>query len=240
MKSVQLLSGMKAFVAGATGEVGKGAAVALWQQGADVYIAGRNAQKLNDIKSTFMNNDDARVHVMAVDYSTVDGAHELERLVSSQNLTFDVVVSSSGPWWNVGKFHDLDLNTLDAAMRSNIYAHMHLYRVLVARCKRQYICVNGAAAKMLPNTSLTGVCANAVLGWSKVVHAECSADEALPEFTHALIASSVGHGATRGQTNDSVDFGRLFVAMALGKHTVDSAGTIEVNDNVYQSLVQKL
>ena len=238
---------MKAFVAGATGEVGKGAAVALYQAGADVWIAGRSATKLNAVKASFLNDDDARVHIVAVDYSTIDGAQELERLLVTSNtelanndLTFDVVVASSGPWWTVGKFHDMDLNTFDAAVRSNLYAHMHLYRVLVTRTTRHYICVNGSAAKFLPNTSLTGICANAVLGWANVVQAECVATDDLPKFTHALVSSSVGHGAVRGKTNDPVDFGRVFVAMALGKHTVDGTGTIEVNDDVYQALVQKL
>jgi hypothetical protein len=73
-----------------------------------------------------------------------------------------------------------------------------------------------------------------------VAHAECAADPTLPLLTHALVSSSVGHGQFRSQTNDPVDFGRTFVAMALGKHRLDKTGTIEVNDEVYKALVQQL
>jgi short-subunit dehydrogenase len=236
-----LLTGIKAFVAGATGEVGKGAAVALWQSGAEVWIAGRSESKLREVKAGLMKDDD-RVHVVAADYSTVEGAKVLEASLPPND--FDVVVASSGPWWSVTKLYDADLDVFEKALRANVLSQILLYKVLVKRTKKHYILVNGSAANWLPQASLTGIAANAVVGFSKVAHAECSTDDAtaagLPQFTHALISSSVGHGQMRGHTNDPVEFGRVFVAMAAGKHSLDDSGTIHINDQMYQDLVKKL
>jgi hypothetical protein len=115
---------------------------------------------------------------------------------------------------------------------------MLLYRALVKRTKKHYILVNGSAANWLPQAGMTGITANGVVGFSKVANAECSGDAELPQFTHALVSSSVGHG--RPGTNDPVDFGRVFVAMAAGKHSVDATGTVHVNDDTYRELVKKL
>lgn len=232
-----LLSGFKALIAGATGEVGKGAAVALWQSGAEVWIAGRSEAKLREIKSSLMKDDD-KVHILPADYSTVQGAKKLESMLPPGH--FDVVVASSGPWWRVNQLHEADLETFERAMHANVHAQLLLYKVLVKRTKKHYIVVNGSAANMLPHSTLTGICANSVVGFAKVAHAECAADPTLPLLTHALVSSSVGHGQFRSQTNDPVDFGRTFVAMALGKHRLDKTGTIEVNDEVYKALVQQL
>jgi NADP-dependent 3-hydroxy acid dehydrogenase YdfG len=232
-----LLSGFKALIAGATGEVGKGAAVALWQSGAEVWIAGRSEAKLQEIKSSLMNDDD-KVHILPADYSTVQGAQQLESMLPPEH--FDVVVASSGPWWPVNKLYDADLDTFEKAMKANVHAQLLLYRVLVKRTKKHYIVVNGSAAIALPQTTLTGICANSVVGFARVAHAECEADPTLPLLTHALVSSSVGHGQLRSHTNDPVAFGRTFVAMALGKHTLDSTGTILVNDEAFQALVKQL
>jgi NAD(P)-dependent dehydrogenase (short-subunit alcohol dehydrogenase family) len=253
-QKVPLLEGYKALVAGATGEVGKGAAVALWRAGAEVWIVGRNESKLQEIKSSLMEGDDDKVHVLAADYSTSRGARDLEAMLPPGD--FDVVVAFSGPWWNVSKLHDTDVETLEAALSANVLAHMLLYRILVKRTTRHYVMVTGVAGGMLPHTSLTGITDNAVAGLAKVAAAECGggggiddiAAESGPKpapFTSAVIACSVGHRQFRGaETNDPMDFGRAFVAMALGKHLAPDANassvTVKLTDDTYRDLVSQV
>lgn len=233
-----LLAGIKAFVAGATGEVGKGAALALANAGAEVWIAGRSEEKLNALKASFPTG--RTVHVVTADYSTVEGAKELEQKVK-EFPPFDIVVASSGPWWPIYKLSEVeDIGTLERAFQANVLAQLLLYRVLVKRTKTHFISVNGSAAISLPQSGLTGILANSVVGFAKVAFAECDADNRLPQFTHALVSSSVGHSQFRADTLDPVDFGRVFVAMALGKHKVDSTGSILVNDSTYADLVKQL
>jgi NAD(P)-dependent dehydrogenase (short-subunit alcohol dehydrogenase family) len=231
------LTGMKAFVAGATGEVGRGAALALAKAGAHVTIAGRNQSKLEAIQS---DNADKNIEVVVADYSTVDGAKRLEEALG--DARFDITVVSSGPWWPVYKLSTADdFSVFGKALNANVETHMLLYRVLAPRTKSQYVTINGAAAKGIARTGLTGVAAYAVEGFAKAAYAECSASNDLPNFTHAMISSSVGHGQVRGDTNDPEDFGRVFVAMALGKHTTDKdSGLILIDDTMYQILTKDL
>jgi NAD(P)-dependent dehydrogenase (short-subunit alcohol dehydrogenase family) len=231
------LAGMKAFVAGATGEVGRGAALALAKAGAQVVIAGRNKGKLESIQS---ENPDKNFQVIVADYSTVEGAKKLDETLG--DAQFDITVISSGPWWPVYKLSTADdFSVFGQALNANVETHMLLYRVLAHRTKSQFVTINGAAAKGIPQTGLTGVMAHAVEGFAKAAYAECSTNSNLPSFTHAMISSSVGHDGVRGNTNDPEDFGRVFVAMALGKHKTDNdSGLILINDAMYQALTKDL
>jgi NAD(P)-dependent dehydrogenase (short-subunit alcohol dehydrogenase family) len=231
------LAGLKAFVAGATGEVGKGTALALAKAGAQVVIAGRNRGKLEIIKS---ENPDQDLQVIIADYSTAEGARKLDETLG--DAKFDVTIISSGPWWPVYNLSTADdFSVFGQALNANVETHMLLYRVLAPRTISHFVTINGGAARGIPQTGLSGIAAYAVEGFAKVAYAECSTNSKLPRFTHAMISSSVGHANVRGDTNDPEDFGRVFVAMALGNHVTDNeSGLILVNDAMYRSLTKDL
>ena len=241
-----LLSGKNVFVAGATGEVGKGAALAMAKQGANVWIAGRNIDKLMAIKNDALeSNPDLMITPIAADYSTVDGATQLDKALTEEhgNVKFDTAVVSAGPWWPVNDMSKVDdFSVFGKALNANVESHMLLYRVLAPRTKSHYVVVNGAAARGIAQVGLTGVMAYALEGFAKLAYAECSRDgETKPQFTHAMIQSSVGHAAMRGKTHNPVEFGRVFVAMALGKHSTDNdSGLIVVDDAAYENLSDAL
>lgn len=232
-----LLAGRKAFVAGASGEVGKGAALALASAGAHVTVAGRNQSKLELLQA---ENADKKFDIIVADYSTVDGAKKLDETLG--DAKFDITVTSSGPWWPVNQLSTVDdYSVFGKALNANVETHMLLYRVLAPRTKSQFVTINGAAAKMIPQTGLTGVAAYAVEGFAKAAYAECSANNNLPDFIHGMVSASVGHEQTRGKTNDPEDFGRVFVAMALGKHSTDNeSGFILLDDDMHQALTKDL
>lgn len=233
-----MLSGIKVFVAGATGEVGKGAALAMAREGAQVWIAGRNKDKLDAVKSS---NPDLNIRMAVVDYSTADGAKQLDELLG--DTEFDVAVVSAGPWWPVNDLSTAqDLSVFGKALNANVESHMLLYRILAPRTRSQFITVNGSAARFISHVGLTGVTAYALEGFAKAAYAECSRNDSLPQFTHAMIQSSVGHASMRGSaTHDPIEFGRVFVAMALGKHSPDDdSGLILVDDAEYESLSKSL
>lgn len=236
------LLGKKILVAGATGEVGRGAALAFAAAGADVFIAGRNEQKLNDIKTTMMTKQKgssaSTTTVIVADYSTVAGAKKLQESV--KDVTFHTAVVSSGPWWSITELTKVDeISVFGKALAANVEAHMLLYSILAPITKEQYITVNGMAAEGLPGTGVTGIMANAVQGFTKVAHDECSKSDTLPSFTQAMIQASVGHGQFRANTTDPETFGSAFVAMANGLHTVDEFGSIIVDDALVESLKNK-
>jgi NAD(P)-dependent dehydrogenase (short-subunit alcohol dehydrogenase family) len=225
------LVGKLVLVAGATGEVGRGAAYALSAAGAEVYLAGRNIEKLQAIQATLPNKS----HVLPpADYSTVDGANELKNAVAA--IDFDVVVASSGPWWPINKLSGVDPQMIEEAIKANFQSQVNLFSILGSKTKN-YIVVNGSAALGLPFSGLTGVLANSVVGLAKLLDHECK-DKNMPRFTHAMISASVGH--PRDNTMDPKEFGKAFVAMALEKHQVDSTGTIVIDDDCFNKLAASL
>lgn len=225
------LAGKLAFVAGATGEVGRGAAYALSAAGAEVYLAGRNAEKLQAIQASLPSKS----HVLPpTDYSTVNGANELKNAVEA--LKFDVVVASSGPWWPINKLSGLDPQTIENAIKANFQSQVNLFSILGSKTKH-YILVNGASAHDLPNSGLAGVLANSVVGLAKLLDHECK-DKNMPRFTHALISVWIGHPMP--DTMDPNEFGKAFVAMTLEKHQVDSTGTIVIGKECFNELAASL
>lgn len=72
-----------------------------------------------------------------------------------------------------------------------------------------------------------------------VMHHECSQSDILPDYTHVLVLSSVGHAQFCSETLNPNDFGNVFVTMALKKYAVDEKGTMYVDDAYYKELVAK-
>ncbi|KAL7578387.1 hypothetical protein ACA910_012787 [Epithemia clementina (nom. ined.)] len=238
-----LLKGVTALVAGATGEVGRGAAYALSEAGAFVYLAGRSEDKLKAIQDTLPNKADSQV--IAVDYSTVEGSKALAGTIDG-GKKLDVVVASSGPWWPIQQIAQQgDLETLSNAIQANFASQIFLYKALAPKChaKGQYLMVNGAAGLNIVGSGVTGVLANACIGAAKLMYDECSkSPNELPNYTHVLLASSVGHAQFRGNTHDPNAYGKVFVAMALDKHAAskDKDGTLMLNDDMYAKLTAML
>jgi NAD(P)-dependent dehydrogenase (short-subunit alcohol dehydrogenase family) len=245
-----VLKGKTALVAGATGEVGRGAAHALSDAGAFVYLAGRSTDKLLAIQRGLPHPD--RSSVIGADYSSLDGAkafrQALEGRLSDDGRRLDVVVASSGPWWPVRYLAGpgADLDTIYNATQANLNSHLFLYNILAPQLEPgtgQYLLINGAAARNIPGMGLTAVTANAVVGAAQLMNAQPAQDGGCPHFTHVLLASSVGHETHRGPTtNDPNEYGRAFVAMALNRHSSDKDGhgTLILDDAMAAKLIAGL
>lgn len=240
-----LLKGKTALVAGATGEVGRGAAHALSSAGAFVYLAGRSVDKLSAIQRGLPHPDQSSI--IAADYSSLEGAKLFQQAVEDQldSRDLDIVVASSGPWWPVAYLsgEGADLDTIYNATQGSFNTQMFLYNILAPKLQPttgQYILVNGAAARNIPGLGLTAVMNHAVIGAAQLMHAQSVKDDAFPHFTHALIAASIGHG--RPDTNDPNEFGKSFVAIALNLHDaeMDEDGTLNLDDAMAAKLIASI
>eukprot|EP00899_Mesostigma_viride_P007453 jgi/Mesvir1/16709/Mv15100-RA.1 len=234
------LAGQSAIVFGATGEVGRGAAIALITFGiSPLFIAGRNASKLNTLAADLAARPGAKkIQTIVADYSTPEGAQsahdQVVKYLGSSPL--DHVISSSGPWWQLPSIKDASPAQVQQALAANIHSHLYVYTQFGNLAKRSYQLVNGVALRGLPHTGITGACAHAVDGISKLFSAELGR-----RFTQLLIVSSVGHADMRGpSTMDPAKFGKVFVAIALGLGSPDRQGTIVVDDKIHAELTSKL
>eukprot|EP00730_Choanoeca_flexa_P014671 TRINITY_DN6501_c0_g1_i3.p1 TRINITY_DN6501_c0_g1~~TRINITY_DN6501_c0_g1_i3.p1 ORF type:complete len:239 (+),score=49.65 TRINITY_DN6501_c0_g1_i3:313-1029(+) len=212
------LAGSKCIVFGATGEIGRGAAVAFLKHGARaVAIVGRNAGKIAHVKSQHLGDDD-RVIAIAGDHSTWNGAQKVfEDCSAALDGQIDHVVHSSGPWWKIDSMQTLPLETYRQAFQANVDTHYFAYRAFVNHVNQSFLFVNGAAANMLPATQITGVCAATVQAMLRVFAQEASEHQPNLRLHEILVNASVGHAEQRQQSMDPVEFGEVFVAVALGK-----------------------
>lgn len=159
-------------IIGATGNIGRGVAKAALNRGAKVAIVGRNLDKLKTLKQTYLDNSDS-VYEIEADISTYQGAlkarnHAVEKLESIDN-----VFVASGPWWHVPRrVSEVDEGTFVKAFQTNVFAHYYCWKAFSSVVQSTYMCINGAAANNLPQTLLTGVCANSVEGLCKLIAAD--------------------------------------------------------------------
>lgn len=86
------LTGKTALVTGATGGIGGAIARALYAQGATVGISGRNAGRLDALKSELGE----RVHVFPADLSSGEAAVELARQAEAAMGGIDILVNNAG------------------------------------------------------------------------------------------------------------------------------------------------
>jgi short-subunit dehydrogenase len=78
------LKGNNCLIIGATGNIGRGAAKAFLQHGAErVIILGRQEHKLMDLARDYLDNDD-RLLVISSDLSTPEGAQTAQQEVKSE------------------------------------------------------------------------------------------------------------------------------------------------------------
>jgi 3-oxoacyl-[acyl-carrier protein] reductase len=224
----ELLKGEKCLVIGATGNIGRGAAKAFLEHGADqVALLGRDEEKLSKLAREYLA-DDERVTKISSDITTPEGAEVAAEQLKSELGKVHHVVSSSGPWWDVGPLSELDPNIWHTAIQSNFSAHFYGFRYLSGLVEKggSYIIMNGAAALGLPQTGLTGITANALRGLCKVLHAEGNKQglrvhELLLQFRVAYGEPSPGM--------KSRDFGQVFAAIAAGRNRHPAGTTIEMS-----------
>lgn len=92
--------------------------------------------------------------MIVANYSTLEGTQELANQVADEK--FDIVVASSGPWWNIQSLATASPDTLHKAVVANFQAQLNLYSILATKCTGQYLMINGAVANGLLHSGLTG------------------------------------------------------------------------------------
>lgn len=219
------VAGSRVVVFGATGNVGRGAARAFLAAGAgSVIIVGRDAARLTELRDGYLGGDD-RVHVVEADATTWEGAQEaaahVDRLWEGEAPHH--VVASSGPWWRTRLLSDVDVDTYAKATRSNVDAHFFMWKAFGPALKRAaadggprrtYLFINGASARHLPASGLTGFCALATHGLAALAMGEAGLHGAGLATFEIMLSARVADdedGAVK-----SADFGDALVSVAVG------------------------
>jgi NAD(P)-dependent dehydrogenase (short-subunit alcohol dehydrogenase family) len=223
-----LFKGESCLVIGASGNIGRGAVKAFLKYGAArVVVLGRDRPRLEKLTNEYLGGD-SRVTIIAADVSDMDGARRAAEKVKEEVGQIDHLVSSSGPWWDVGPLHQVEPEVWRSAMRANVDSHLYSYRYFseMVAPSGSYIIMNGAAADFLPDSGLTGICAFTIRGLCKVLLYE-GAGRGL-RIHELLLRARVADGPPNPGIKSEV-FGVVFAAIASGKTDYKAGTTIEVN-----------
>lgn len=91
-----------ALVTGASSGIGEAFAYELAQQGANLIITARSAQKLEAIAEDIKKKYDVRVYVFVENLAIRGSAEQLFNVIKKQNLEIDLLVNNAGfgKWTN--------------------------------------------------------------------------------------------------------------------------------------------
>jgi len=119
------LAGQTALVTGATSGIGRAAAVQLASQGADVLVAGRNAERGAEVVAE-IEKAGGHARFIAADLSTEAGITSL----AADAGAVDVLVNNAGTAW-FGPTQDLTFDGYDAMFDGNVRSTYFLTAALI-------------------------------------------------------------------------------------------------------------
>lgn len=201
-------------VFGATGSVGRGAAMAFAQlPSTTVYIVGRNADALHQVHQSALGGAPNVVPIVA-DASTAAGAAAARAAIGDENAKITHVVSCSGPRWSFPPLPELEPERWDEAMQSNVNTHFYIFRNFIASVTESYVIVNCSSMSNVPFSGVTGVCAAAVHSFALLATASVQHVRVHELLMSSRVCHESEHPAPAVMTVSKC--GRLVVAAAQG------------------------
>jgi len=108
-----------ALITGATSGIGYDFASILAEKGYNLFLASRNKEKLDEIKTGFEKDYGISVETLAIDLATSGSAKQLYEETVNQNIEIDVLVNNAG-FGVQGEHVDLDINKVQGMIQLNI------------------------------------------------------------------------------------------------------------------------
>ena len=107
------IAGRKALVNGGSAGMGRGAALALAQEGAEVFISARGADRLKDTCHSIAQQTGAAVHPIAADHSSEEGKEKILSVCPDP----DILVATCAPPPFTDDFRDVPREELEKSLR---------------------------------------------------------------------------------------------------------------------------
>ncbi len=110
-----------ALITGASSGIGKELAIIHAQQGGNLVLVARRADKLNELKQTLESQHKVSVYVIAKDLTNANAPQEVYDEVQTQGITVDYLINNAG-FGGRGKFHERSIEDDLAMINLNIVA----------------------------------------------------------------------------------------------------------------------
>lgn len=167
-----------AVVFGASGNVGRAAALGLLTAGYRVVAVSRRSSGLDKLRGLAPDDATGRLVGVAADVATPAGRSSVLGAVDAAGAPpLMAVVSSFGPWLVTPPMSAVPADTYAGLWESNLHPHWHAWAALAPRMAKAggdaaYIIVSGAAGEAPGATGLVGVAAAALFALTRWAMAE--------------------------------------------------------------------
>jgi 3-hydroxy acid dehydrogenase / malonic semialdehyde reductase len=131
MSPLTNLKNRAAIVTGASGGIGSAICRSLAQQGCQLMICGRNRDKLEALATEIKKEHDADVAVSAFDVGSLKECQNAIEKNPSILKNLSVLVNAAGIGQKIAKFQDLDLQSLDEIINTNLKGLLYMTRLLL-------------------------------------------------------------------------------------------------------------
>ena len=171
----QILKGKNCLITGATGGLGKEIAVEFAKNGCNLFLTGRNNEKLNSLKDGLENNG-IKIDFEAADLSDVD---DIQKLIDKTKNTFsniDILVNCAGVF-PVKLLSDSTVDDFEKCFSVNVRAAFVLCKefsqgMISKKWGRIVNIASSSAYTGFKNTSIYCSSKHALLGLSRSLHSE--------------------------------------------------------------------
>jgi short-subunit dehydrogenase len=176
MNDMKTYQGITALITGASSGIGKSLAELLASQGANLVIAARSRDKLEELATSLRTKHRVQIAVVPVDLSRSDGSRALFEATRSMNLEIDLLVNNAG-FGKWGDFLEFDSATYAEMMQLNINSvvelcHLYLPSMLKKRAGGIINVASTAAFLPVPFASVYSASKSFVLFFSEALHGE--------------------------------------------------------------------
>jgi short-subunit dehydrogenase len=171
----QILKGKNCLVTGATGGLGKEIAMEFARNGCNLFLTGRNDEKLNSLKNE-LENDEIKIDFETADLSNID---DIQKLIDKTKNTFsniDILVNCAGTF-PVKLLSDSTVNDFEKCFSVNVRAAFILCKefsqgMISKKWGRIINIASSSAYAGFKNTSIYCSSKHALLGLSRSLHSE--------------------------------------------------------------------
>ena len=171
----QILKGKNCLITGATGGLGKEIAMEFAKNGCNLFLTGRNNEKLNSLKNE-LQNDQIKIDFEAADLSDVDDIQKLIDKTKNAFPNIDILVNCAGIF-PVKLLSDSTVDDFEQCFSVNVKAAFVLCKefsqgMVSKKWGRIVNIASSSAYAGFKNTSIYCSSKHALLGLSRSLHSE--------------------------------------------------------------------
>lgn len=209
------LSGKRALVCGSSQGIGRAVAVELAILGASVILLGRNAERLEQVRSLLSKKGEQTHHVLVADFNRPEEVKSsVDKHLAVTGPVNILVNNTGGPL--PGPAHTADSSAFLEAFNQHLICNQLLVQALLPGMKDSHYgriinIISTSAKQPIPNLGVSNTIRGAVASWAKTLAGELgrfgiTVNNVLPGSTDTLRLSAIvdNKAAKFGKTRDEV------------------------------------